>query len=315
MSGGGLGPVLLMFGLASGTAGRTSLLLNLEGVLTALLAWFVFCEHVDTRIAVGMGLITAGALALAWEPGHGFQGGPAALLVGAACLAWAVDNNLTRKVSGGDPTLIAALKGGAAGAANLTIAIAGGASLPALGSVVTAAAVGFLGYGVSLVLFVRALRELGAARTGAYFSTAPFLGPIASIGALGEPFTARLMVAGALMGAGVWLHITEYHGHEHAHERLEHEHLHRPDAHHQHAHEPGIPSGEPHSHKLPVRPDELSESERDGAGVNARRQLRQCSTGSGGGGCDLRPLRGRARGVTYMQRRERRASAEVRSPR
>jgi drug/metabolite transporter (DMT)-like permease len=249
VSGGGVGPVLLMFGLASATAVQASLLLNLEGILTALLAWLVFREHIDARIAAGMALITAGALVLAWPPpGHGVRLERTVLLVGAACLAWAVDNNLTRKVSGGDPMLIAALKGGAAGAANLAIALAGGAAWPELGPVAAAAAVGFLGYGVSLVLFVRALRELGAARTGAYFSTAPFLGALASVGALGEPLTARLVAGGALMGLGVWLHVSERHAHEHVHEPMEHEHLHRHDAHHQHTHEPGTPSGEPHSH-------------------------------------------------------------------
>ena len=202
-----------MFGLAGGSATQVSLLLNLEGVLTALLAWCVFQEHVDARIAVGMGLITAGAFVLAWEPGHGFRGERSALLIVVACLAWAVDNNLTRRISGGDPTLIAALKGGAAGAANLTIAMAVGAGFPGRPSIAAAAAVGFLGYGVSLVLFVRALRDLGAARTGAYFSTAPFLGAVASIAVLGEPFTVRLAIGGALMVVGVWLHLSERHDH------------------------------------------------------------------------------------------------------
>jgi len=249
VAGGGVGPVLLMFGLATAGAGQASLLLNLEGVFTALLAWFVFREHLDPRIAVGMGLIAGGAFALAWERGQAVHDSRGALLVVGACLAWAVDNNLTRKVAGGDPTLIAALKGGAAGAANLTIAMAGGDRLPEFPSLAAAAVVGFLGYGVSLVLFVRALRALGAARTGAYFSTAPFLGAVASIVALGEPFTIQLAIGGALMCVGVWLHVSERHEHVHVHESLEHEHLHRHDEHHEHAHEPGMPSGEPHSHR------------------------------------------------------------------
>lgn len=248
-AGGGVAPVLLMFGLAREDASQASLLLNLEGVFTALLAWSVFREHVGVRIAFGMGLITAGAVALVWEWGQGLYAHRGALLVLAACLAWAVDNNLTRKVSGGDPTLIAAVKGGAAGAANLAIAMAGGAAWPEVPSLAAAALVGFLGYGVSLVLFVRALRGLGAARTGAYFSTAPFLGAVASIAALGEPLSLRLGVGGALMAAGVWLHTSERHAHEHVHEALEHEHLHRHDEHHRHAHESGVPDAEPHSHR------------------------------------------------------------------
>src|SRR2546426_700308 len=114
-SGGVVAPVLLMFGLARAPAAQASLLLNLEGVLTAVLAWVVFREHFDRRIAIGMGLITIGAFALAWQPAGRLGVEPAALLIVAACLGWAIDNNLTRKVSGGDPVLIAAVKGGAAG--------------------------------------------------------------------------------------------------------------------------------------------------------------------------------------------------------
>jgi drug/metabolite transporter (DMT)-like permease len=211
--GGGVGPVLLMFGLASGSAGQASLLLNLEGVLTAVVAWWVVGEHFDRRIAAGMALITAGSVVVAWQPDHVIQGGRAALLVVGACLAWAVDNNLTRRVSGGDPTLIAALKGVAAGTANLAISLASGTPLPEPKSVASTAIVGLVGYGVSLVLFVRALRELGAARTGAYFSTAPFLGALASILILDEPLTLGLAFGGGLMAAGVWLHVSEHHEH------------------------------------------------------------------------------------------------------
>jgi drug/metabolite transporter (DMT)-like permease len=248
VSGGGVGPVLLMLGLSAGAASEAALLLNLEGVLTALVAWFVFREHFDTRIAAGMALITAGALILAWQPDRGLPLDRHALLVAGAALAWAVDNNLTRRVSGGDAILIAALKGGAAGAVNLTIAAGAGAPFPGLGVALGAAVVGFLGYGVSLVLFVRALRELGAARTGAYFSVAPFVGASLSIVALGEPLSRGLIVGGVLMALGVWLHVSERHAHDHVHAELAHEHLHRHDQHHRHEHEPRTPAGEPHSH-------------------------------------------------------------------
>jgi hypothetical protein len=155
---------------------------------------------------------------------------------------------LTRKVSGGDAALIAALKGGAAGAVNLAIAAASGARLPGLGTLVGAGLVGLLGYGVSLVLFVRALRDLGAARTGAYFSTAPFIGAVIAVVAFGEELTGRLAAGALLMAMGVWLHVSERHGHEHVHEPLEHDHLHRHDEHHAHEHDAGTPSGEPHAH-------------------------------------------------------------------
>jgi hypothetical protein len=135
------------------------------------------------------------------------------------------------------------------GAANLTIALAAGAPRPALGVALAAGVVGLLGYGVSLVLFVRALRELGAARTSAYFSTAPFIGALASVAVLGERVDGRLLVGGILMAVGVGLHVTERHEHEHVHEPLEHERLHEHDAHHQHDHAPGTPGGAAHSHR------------------------------------------------------------------
>jgi hypothetical protein len=111
-----------------------------------------------------------------------------------------------------------------------------------------AGVVGFLGYGVSLALFVLALRHLGTARTGAYFSTAPFVGAIVAVIALGEPVTVTLMAAAVLMAAGVWLHVTEHHEHEHVHEPLMHAHAHVHDEHHQHRHGPEDPPGEPHTH-------------------------------------------------------------------
>jgi hypothetical protein len=123
-----------------------------------------------------------------------------------------------------------------------------------VGSLAAVAVIGFLGYGVSLVLFVLALRHLGTARTGAYFSLAPFLGAALSVVWLRESFTAGFIVAGLFMDAGVWLHLTERHEHQHAHDAMEHEHLHHHDAHHQHTHGPTDPSGEPHSHWHRHRP-------------------------------------------------------------
>ena len=247
-AGGVAGPVLLMIGLASASASAVALLLNLEGVFTAALAWLAFGEHVGRRVALGMVAITAGAVALAFAGAGSARIGASALAVVGACLAWGLDNNLTRKVSASDPVQIAALKGLVAGAANLAIALSLGRRLPGLGAVAGAAAVGLLGYGVSLVLFVRALRDLGAARTGAYFSTAPFLGALGAVAILGEPITARLLAAAALMAVGVWLHLTERHRHGHAHAVIEHDHAHHHDAHHRHARAPGAPGSEPHAH-------------------------------------------------------------------
>jgi drug/metabolite transporter (DMT)-like permease len=249
VSGGVLGPVLLMFGLSWGSAAETALLLNLEGVFTAVLAWVVFSEHVDRRIAGGMLAITAGAMAVAWQPSQGLRLTGAALLVAGACLAWALDNNLTRKVSASDPLQIAALKGLVAGAVNVCIALVLGGRRPGLAAVALAALVGVASYGLSLVFFILALRGLGAGRTGAYFSTAPFVGAVVGVVALGDPLTPRLVVAAALMAIGVWLHLSERHAHEHLHEHVEHEHRHHHDEHHRHEHPAGVPLGEPHSHR------------------------------------------------------------------
>lgn len=246
--GGVVGPILLMVGLVSTEATAASLLLTLEGVATALIAWFVFRENFDHRIAIGMALIVAGAVVLAWQGGASIGGLLGPLAIVGACVAWGLDNNLTRKVSLADPLQIAMLKGLAAGPVTLALALARGATLPALDTLAIAALVGFLGYGVSLVLFVVALRHLGSARTGAYFSTAPFLGAAAAIPLLGEPVTLQLAAAGGLMAIGVWLHVTERHVHEHLHEPMEHSHRHVHDAHHQHEHRPDDPPGEPHSH-------------------------------------------------------------------
>lgn len=251
LSGGILGPVLLMWGLRATPASAASLLLNLEGVFTALLAWFVFHENFDRRIAMGFALIMAGGLALSWESGSG--GRPAlplgSLAIAAACFCWAVDNNLTQKVSGADPLHLAAIKGGIAGCVNLALASWIGAPWPSAAVVAGAVSVGFLGYGLSLVFFIQALRHLGTARTGAYFSLAPFFGAAASLVVLRESIGPGLVAAGVLMALGAWLHLTERHDHEHHHDAVEHSHRHVHDQHHQHAHGPDAPPHEPHTHR------------------------------------------------------------------
>jgi len=243
--GGVAGPLFLMLGLARTTASSGSLLLNLEGLATMAIAWIVFRENVDRRLLVGAGAILAGAAVLSWQA-EGVRLDAGGLLIAAACLAWGIDNNLTRKLSSADPVLIALIKGLAAGAVNVSFALLRGVGLPPVATSSAAGLVGFLGVGVSLVLFVLALRHLGSARTGAYFSLAPFIGALVALGLLREPVTAQLVAAGALMGFGLWLHLSERHDHMHAHEAMEHEHSHVHDAHHQHAHDG--PVSEPHSH-------------------------------------------------------------------
>src|SRR5215204_161385 len=246
--GGVLGPALLMAGIARTPASSAALLLNLESVFTALLAWFVFRENFDRRIALGMAVIFAGGIVLSWEGRVELGSIVGPLLVAAATLCWAVDNNLTQRVSAGDPVQIAMLKGLVAGGVNTSIAFALGARSPAMPRLAGALVLGFLSYGVSLVLFVLALRHLGTARTGAYFSVAPFVGAIVSLGVFRERPSIGLISGALLMAVGLWLHLTERHVHQHRHEPMEHNHLHVHDEHHGHEHAPEDPLGEPHSH-------------------------------------------------------------------
>ena len=239
LAGGVVGPLLLMFGLTRMPASGASLLLNAEGVFTALLAWFAFKENFDRRIALGMLAIVAGAAVLSWPGEAQFGAAWPALAVLGACGAWAVDNNLTRKVALNDVTWIAAVKGLSAGSVNLLLALGSGSKLPSAPLVASGMALGLAAYGISLVLFVIGLRHLGTARTGAYFSVAPFFGAILAVTWLGEPITAALLVAGALMALGLWLHLSETHEHGHTHEAIVHAHEHEHDAHHAHTHAEG----------------------------------------------------------------------------
>ena len=248
LSGGVIGPLLLMLGLARIPAANASLLLNLESVLTALLAWFVFRENFDRRIALGMAAIVAGGVLLSWPDDAGGYAWPWALAVTGACLAWAIDNNLTRRIAAGDPVQIAGIKGMVAGAVNTGIALTLGYSLPDAATVAAAGVVGVLGYGVSLALFVIALRHLGSARTGAYFATAPFIGAALSLALFRETPGMLFWGAAGLMAAGVWLHLGERHAHRHEHEALAHTHRHVHDAHHRHDHDFAWDGTEPHTH-------------------------------------------------------------------
>jgi drug/metabolite transporter (DMT)-like permease len=241
ISGGILAPMLLMLGLNQTAAATASLFLNFEGVFTALIAWFVFKENFDRRIMLGMISIVLGGVLLSLDFSDAranFSTG--ALFLVLACLGWGIDNNLTRKVANANPAQTACLKGFFAGVVNISLGLSLGASVPALPQLATALVIGFLGYGVSLVLFVLALRHIGTARTGAYFAMAPFVGAGISIIFLSDPLTLPFMAAVTLMALGLWLHLTESHGHLHDHEEMFHDHLHSHDEHHQHSHEPGL---------------------------------------------------------------------------
>jgi drug/metabolite transporter (DMT)-like permease len=247
-SGGVAGPVLLLIGLKLTSASTASLLLNMEGVLTALLAWLAFKEHLDRRIFAGMALIVAAGVLLSWNQQASVGASWGALAIVGACLCWAIDNNLTRKIAAGDAVQIACIKGLAAGSVNLSIALLTGLPLPAWSTAALAGTIGFCGYGLSLVMFVLALRHLGTARTGAYFSAAPFVGAIVSLWLPGESPGAAFWIAMALMGLGIWLHLTEMHVHEHRHDPALHTHPHKHDMHHRHEHDFAWDGEEPHTH-------------------------------------------------------------------
>ncbi len=258
MSGGILAPVAMMQGLSLCGAASGSMLLNLEGVFTAAIAWLVFKENVDHRIFAGMVAILIGGCVLSFGGdiagmSHSTLPGSSvgSLLIAVACFLWALDNNLCRKVSTSDSVLVAMLKGLTAGSVNLAIAFAYG--LPAPPFVVWAPAllIGFFAYGLSLVCYLSAQRYLGTARTGAYFAFGPFAGAILSLAFLHEPLGPNLAVATVLMSIGLWLHLTESHSHSHLHKPTEHCHEHShcaDDPHHDHEHEPGMDTTKPHAH-------------------------------------------------------------------
>ncbi len=247
IAGGVIAPVLLMWGLSGTGASEASLLLNLEGVVTTLVAAFLFREAVGGRVWAAAALMLAAGLLLSWQPQADLKFSLHAVAIVGACFCWALDNNLTRKISANDPVVLAMIKGLTAGSFNVAMAFVLGLRFSANAPLAGALIVGFLGYGVSLVLFILALRHLGSARTAAHFSTAPFIGAAIAIFALGEPFTVSFAVAFALMVAATWLVLTEQHAHEHAHEYMAHSHRHVHDEHHQHAHR-GDEGPEPHAH-------------------------------------------------------------------
>lgn len=247
-AGGVAAPVLLMLGLERTSGSAASLLLNLEGVFTALLAWFVFHENVDRRIAIGFTLIAGGGVLLTWE-GSPVEGVPLGVMaIVAACLGWSIDNNLTQRISASDPVQIAGIKGLVAGCVNLSLAMLSGWQPAVTATFLAALILGLFGYGVSLTLFVWCLRHLGTARTGAYFSVAPFFGAATALLLLAERPGVAFWLAAVMMAIGVWLHVSERHTHVHRHERLAHTHSHRHDEHHRHEHDQAWNGSEPHTH-------------------------------------------------------------------
>ncbi len=245
--GGILGPVLMLFGLKHLSAVAGSLLLNLEAPFTMLIAIGLLCEHLSRRELLAAAAIILGAALIGFQPEQVHGDSLGALELAAACLCWGIDNNLTQRISLRDPVAVARIKTLAAGACLLVLSLwTGGGHLPRTTALISAGAVGALCYGISIVLAVKALRELGAARESAYFATAPFIGSIASMGLFRELPTWPDIISTTAMLAGVAVIIRERHSHAHTHEPIVHEHLHLHDEHHQHRHE--VTVSEPHSH-------------------------------------------------------------------
>jgi drug/metabolite transporter (DMT)-like permease len=208
--GGMIAPVLLMVGLTRVEGAIASLLLNLEGALTALIACMVFHERYGRRLVVGLVFIVFGGIVLGSSGDLRFQGTLSGILcIAGACGCWAIDNNFTNQVRSIEAPVLAGIKGLSSGIVNVSLALIIGQSFPTIGKTAAAAGIGFVGYGLSLVFFILSLRRIGAARTSAYFSTAPFVGAALSLAILHEPFQLRIGIAGALMAVGVYLHLTE----------------------------------------------------------------------------------------------------------
>jgi drug/metabolite transporter (DMT)-like permease len=251
-----VGPVALAWGLQHTSGTSASLMLTLEAVFTAVLAWRLYRETMDARVWAAMALLLAGGMVLVLDQGR--AGGAqlwGLLAVLLATAAWGVDNTLSRALAERDPGQVVMAKALLGSTATILLAVGFGEPLPSLGAALALLAIGATGYGLSLRFYLLAQRAFGAARTGSVFAFAPFIGAAFAV-ALGDRSASGLMAVGSvLMLAGVLLHLAESHGHEHAHEALEHEHAHRhDDGHHGHVHET-MPEGahsHPHRH-TPMR--------------------------------------------------------------
>jgi drug/metabolite transporter (DMT)-like permease len=248
LTGAVIGPVALVWGLQRTSGASASLMLTLEAVFTAVLAWRWYGETMDRRVGTAVLLLLAGAVLLVLDQGLGGQAQAIGLAaVAMATVAWGVDNALSRALAERDPAQVVLAKSALGAAATALLALLAGEHAPGWSTALALLAIGATGYGWSLRLYLLAQRVLGAARTGSVFAFAPFIGALGAL-VLGErSFGAGMWAGGALMFAGVILHLSESHEHEHGHEAMAHEHAHtHGDGHHAHHHEP-MPQG-PHSH-------------------------------------------------------------------
>jgi drug/metabolite transporter (DMT)-like permease len=249
LSGGVAGPLLLVLGLARLPGTAAALLLNLETPFTITLAVLFLREHLSRREAFGAGAVIAGAAALTRAPGALVVDPLGASFVAAACAAWAVDNAMSQRLAVRDPVAVARAKTLAAGAINVALGLALHEEVPSAGHVIAALMTGSIGYGLSIVLHLLAVRSVGAARQAAFFGTAPFIGALLAVPLLGEHLPLAHVGAGVLMALGIAVVVRARHGHAHAHEALEHEHAHVHDEHHAHPHREHVTESHSHPHQ------------------------------------------------------------------
>jgi drug/metabolite transporter (DMT)-like permease len=247
ISGGILAPLCLAYGIKLGSAFEVSLLLNLETVATTIIAWLIFHEHIGKHVWLGKILLIVGGLIISINPQSNFGFSQAGLFLLGACFFWGIDNNLTRDVEELSPSVLACVKGWLAGGFNTLLAVVLGQFSVGFSQAIGTLSIGAVSYGLSLVLFVNALRLIGASRTSTYFAIGPFFGMVFSVLLLRERPESYQWIAAVVMGAGLWSLYRENHGHTHTHEPVTHGHKHIHDDHHQHLHE-GTEGPEPHDH-------------------------------------------------------------------
>lgn len=243
-----VGPVALAWGLQRTSGSGASLMLTLEALFTAVLAWKLYGETMDKRVGAAMLLLLAGGMALVLEQGLAGNSQLLGLLaVLAATAAWGVDNTLSRGVAERDPGQVVLAKASLGASATVVLAVMWGEPIPGVMAAAALLAVGATGYGLSLRLYLLAQREFGAGRTGSVFAFAPFIGALGALAFGDRSATWMMAIGGVLMLVGVLLHLAEFHSHAHDHDALEHEHAHtHDDGHHLHSHD-DMPSGK-HSH-------------------------------------------------------------------
>jgi drug/metabolite transporter (DMT)-like permease len=246
-AGGFLGPLLLAAGLSRTPGATASLLLNFELVATVALAAMFFGEHIGRRIAMGSALVAVAGITLGWSGAPDLRLG--AVLVVGACICWGVDNCVTADLDTIAPHEITLTKGAVAGTTNLLLGIAIAGALPPMGIALGVLALGAVGYGASITLWVRGAQRLGAARGQLIFSAAPFVGALVAWSLLGEPVEPNQVIALILALGGVSLVVGSGHEHEHRHAPMEHTHEHEHDSHHQHHRPPQSGVRHTHSHR------------------------------------------------------------------